>query len=133
MAGVEEAHRQRIALVLLLIGTALLLAGVAMVLQHQNTLHTPQAKSVTSQAPEAKLRVAQILKESLFALLVLVIIFGTGTFAFLRWSRRFRQRLLRRPRPPTPSEDVWAMHRLPDELGPTGDMDPTEHEPDRGD
>jgi hypothetical protein len=45
---------------------------------------------------------------------VLVLIFMVSSLAFLRWSRRFRRMLLRKPHPPTVSDDVWAMHKLPE-------------------
>mgnify|MGYP001229591182 CR=1 FL=1 len=45
---------------------------------------------------------------------VLIIIFIVSSLAFLRWSRSFRRWVFHKPRPPTPSEDVWAMHKLPE-------------------
>ena len=52
---------------------------------------------------------------ALFLLVVLVGIFLVSSFAFLRWSKHFRRRVFRGPAGPTPAEDVWAMHRLPEE------------------
>ena len=51
----------------------------------------------------------------------LFMVFVLGGFILIRGSRRYRERLLRRPPPPTPSVDIWKMHRLPDD---------TELEPD---
>lgn len=56
-----------------------------------------------------------MLQAVLFWLLVLIGIFAICTVAFLRWSRSFRKFVLARPRPPTPADDVWSMHRLPEE------------------
>lgn len=46
----------------------------------------------------------------------LFMVFVLGGFILIRGSRRYRERLLRRPPPPTPSNDIWKMHRLPDDM-----------------
>jgi hypothetical protein len=46
---------------------------------------------------------------------VLLFVFLVGSFAIHRFSRRYRAYLLRKPASPTASEDVWRMHRLPEE------------------
>ncbi|MCH7700162.1 MAG: hypothetical protein IID37_00615 [Planctomycetes bacterium] len=46
----------------------------------------------------------------------LFMVFVLGGFILIRSSRRYRERLLRRPPPPTPSVDIWKMHRLPDDV-----------------
>jgi hypothetical protein len=51
----------------------------------------------------------------LLLLLLLFLVFTVATLALVRWSRRFRAVITRRPHPPTPSDDVWRMHRLPEE------------------
>mgnify|MGYP006908254759 CR=1 FL=1 len=55
------------------------------------------------------------LKAVLLLVAVLVLIFGVSSYAFIRWSRRYRKWLMRRDADPTPSDDVWQMHRLPDD------------------
>lgn len=45
--------------------------------------------------------------------LVLIGILVVAALVIVRFSRRFRGFLLRKPGPPTANEDVWAMHRLP--------------------
>lgn len=43
---------------------------------------------------------------------VLLIIFVAASYAIVRFSRRYRAYLLRRPAPPTASDDVWSQHRV---------------------
>ncbi len=43
-------------------------------------------------------------------LLVLVL----SVLAFRRVSRKYRDHILRRPPAPTPTSDVWQMHKVPD-------------------
>lgn len=54
-------------------------------------------------------------RQALFWSLILVLIFVIASIAIIRFSVRYRQYLLRKTRPPTPSEDVWQMHKLPRE------------------
>jgi hypothetical protein len=46
--------------------------------------------------------------------LVLLLVFLVGSYALIRFSRRFGNYLFRKKSPPTKTEDVWKMHRLPD-------------------
>jgi hypothetical protein len=56
------------------------------------------------------------LQYVLYTVLILAGIFVVSSYAFLRWSRRYKRWLLRSPSKPTPHEDVWQMHKLPPEL-----------------
>ena len=112
MAGVEEENRQRIALFLVLVGVGLILAGIALMIRHYHEIDAHQVP-VPQTSVDKKLRAIQ---QILFLLVVLVVIFSVASFAFLRWSRRFRRWMFYKPQPATPDGDVWAMHRLPDEL-----------------
>lgn len=44
----------------------------------------------------------------------LIVVLVICIVAFVRISRTYREQLLRAPTPPTPTTDVWAMHRVPD-------------------
>ena len=114
MGGISEENRRRIASALCLGGLALILVGVSLVLQEQ---YAPAKAKVQGAEPGrfTNLALAEKIQQVLFWVLMLAGIFGLSTFAFLRWSRQYRKWLLRRPRPPTVVEDVWAMHRLPEE------------------
>lgn len=55
----------------------------------------------------------QTIRYVLFLIVVLAGIFLVSSFAFLRWSRRYRSHIFREPSQPTAAEDAWAMHQLP--------------------
>jgi uncharacterized membrane protein YidH (DUF202 family) len=115
MAGVEEENRQRIALFLVFVGAGLILAGVALMIQHYRQIEVHQTL-VPPLSEDKRLSDAKVIRHILLLLLVLVGIFSVASFAFLRWSRRFRRWMFHRPQPATPDGDVWAMHRLPSEF-----------------
>lgn len=49
--------------------------------------------------------------------LIIVVVLVFAWLVIVVFSRRFRAYLAPPPRPPpTPSDDVWAMHKLPPEL-----------------
>jgi len=128
----DDPHARRAAAVLLLVGTGLVLIGLALLLQQEYVELALDEASLHAQAPaggpeaapgpllpEAR-RQGRLLRQVLFLTLILVLVFAVSTLAFLRWSRKYRRSLLRKPRGPTPSSDVWAMHRL----APEGDAGP---------
>ncbi len=45
---------------------------------------------------------------------IILLTFLVASFAIHRFSKGYRAMLLRKPAPPTASEDVWKMHRLPE-------------------
>jgi hypothetical protein len=110
----SDLRRRRIAWGLLLVGCALVFTGAGVILRHRYQLETPEAASRLEATPDAK-RMVAALRQLTFLLVVLVCVLGVSLLAFRRWSRGFRQRLLRKSPAPTPSEDVWAMHRLSEE------------------
>lgn len=113
MAGVSEENRGRLAGILCIGGMLFVLLGVYLMFQYRFELYESVA-SGPGPLPDNK-ATARMLQAILFWVLVLIGVFTVCTVAFLRWSRRFRRYLLARPRPPTPSDDVWSMHRLPEE------------------
>jgi len=44
---------------------------------------------------------------------ILIIVLFVSVFAFLRISRHYRRQLLKKPAKPTPTTDVWKMHKVP--------------------
>lgn len=48
--------------------------------------------------------------------IVLLIVFVVGAGVIIRFSERFKSFIIRGERRPTPTEDVWAMHKVPEEL-----------------
>lgn len=114
MAGVAEEDRCRLAAILCIGGLLFVLLGVFLTLQYQYEIYETTA-SGPGPLPDNK-ATARMLQAVLFWLLVLIGVFMISTVAFLRWSRRFRKYLLARPHLPTPVDDVWSMHRLPEEV-----------------
>lgn len=51
----------------------------------------------------------------LIYLFILVMIFILGTWVFLRASRRYWTRVNEQPPKPTATDDVWSMHKLPED------------------
>ena len=112
MAGVLETNRRRIALALTLCGVGLIVCGAILILYHQyNLTIIGQPYAVDTKA--RNLPLAKAIRDVLGMLLLIVVIFAFGSLAMIRWSRRFRSYLLRKPQPPTPAQDVWTMHQLP--------------------
>ena len=56
---------------------------------------------------------AGALAHLLYYLLVFVAVFLFGSYAIMRASRRFRDAMTARPIAPTPTPDIWSMHKLP--------------------
>jgi hypothetical protein len=113
MAGVSEENRSRLAGILCVGGLLFVLLGSFLTLQHHFDFYELET-SGPGPLPDDK-ATARMLQAVLFWLLVLLGVFMICTLAFLRWSRRYRKLLLARPRPPTPADDVWSQHRLPEE------------------
>ena len=59
---------------------------------------------------------ARVLAIFLLYLLIFVLVFLVATYALLRASRRFRESLAKKKPEHTDAGDVWAMHKLPEEL-----------------
>lgn len=132
MSDLAESDRLKIAYVLLGVGLVLTLLGFALLFYNQPIV--PDQPSPTTQVAEISRETkARALRQMLFWLVVLVVIFIFSTTAFLRWSRHFRRSILRKPQPPTPSEDVWAMHKLPEgAVEEWSDSNPDDSEPRGG-
>ena len=59
---------------------------------------------------------ARVLAIFLLYLLIFVLVFLLATYALLRASRRFRESLTKQKPEHTDAGDVWAMHKLPEEI-----------------
>lgn len=51
----------------------------------------------------------------MFLGLLLLLVFAVASYAIIRFSRNYRRYLLREPPKPTPADDVWEMHKLPED------------------
>jgi len=56
----------------------------------------------------------------LLVMLFLALVVFVGSYVLVRAVRRFRGNLRRQRPAPTASEDVWAMHRLPEDVDTFG-------------
>ena len=130
--GKEESRRRTIILIIALLGIALIAGGLGLIIEYASQ-DQPAKGEVEPLTSNEKVELSQLLKKVLYLLALLTIMFLFGLWAMVRWSRRFRQFLLREPRKATPAEDVWAMHRLPDETDffePGGQDEPGQDEQD---
>ncbi len=115
MAKSREEYRRRIIVFTTVLVGIFLLAGALVLYVEYASQEQPTEKEVQPLTSKDKMELSQLLKKILYLLGLILIIFFFGLWAIVRWSRRFRQFLLREPPEATPVEDVWAMHRLPDE------------------
>lgn len=81
-----------------------LLAGTAWLVQEPASPTEPSGED------------AKTLATVLVYLLILVAVFMFGSYALMRASRRFRGSLSRHKADPTEAADVWAMHKVPEDL-----------------
>ena len=87
-----------------------------------------QAQPLGGAARDAAQQSAGLYAALLYAL-VLLIIFAFSTYALLRLSRRYKERLQRKPDQPTPAPDVWSMHKTPQQTDPGPSDEEPDHEP----
>ena len=84
-----------------------------------------QTAPAQQDSPETADRIKAIRALPLFltvsVMLVLVVL--VGSYAFSRALRRHGSPGRRHPTPPTPTDDVWAMHKIPEEESTSADED----------
>ncbi len=83
---------------------------LAFILQQSSPDGAPPSESAQTDA--------RSLAMILLYLLIFVLVFLFATYAILRASRRFRESLAKEKREHTDAGDVWATHKLPEELDP---------------
>ena len=112
----SDQHRTRLGLPFLVLGTILMLwAWGSWIYRASNPLETAGATSEHLPAPSTKtVRAVRISPLILVVGLVLVLLFFFGSYAIVRAARRYRDLVGRKRPPPTPSDDVWTMHKLQD-------------------
>ncbi len=107
-----DARRFRVALLLLVIGTSLILGSLGLILYVSDQLHDQQAGQDAGPLLSPR---ARLLYTWLLVSVVLLLVFIVGTVLMGRWSRHYREQIARRRPSPTATEDVWRMYRLPDD------------------
>ena len=84
--------------------------GLAFILQQSSPDGAPPSESARTDA--------RSLAMILLYLLIFVVVFLFATYAILRASRRFRESLAKQKPEHTDAGDVWATHKLPEEIDP---------------
>ncbi len=82
--------------------------GLAFILQQNAPDGAPASESAEIDA--------RALATFLLYLLIFVLVFLVATYAIIRASRRFRESLVKKKPERTDVGDVWAMHKVPEEL-----------------
>ena len=108
-----ERMKQRIGVILLLIGLGLLVASVLIVIDRGT--QSPESLPVGSGDVQAATTQLRLLLVALVFLLVILALALLGLVVTVGWGRRFRESMRLGPRRPTATDDVWQMHQLPDE------------------
>lgn len=131
-AGRTKRNRLLQAAILLLSVVAAWLNGspVRAAAPHVSTsiLATPPTAEVTTTRPshpKDDIRY-QRWRVTLTWTLVILIAFVTAAAAIVTFSRGFRRWLGREPKTPTASDDVWAMHKPPENVPDLDDDDATD-------
>lgn len=109
-----EGDRWRLGVLLLFVGMTLILVGEAVYISYeQKRMPAPTTQLTDAQKAEVRARL-QLPMRVLFWASGLGLAFVVCVYVFLSWSRGYRARLTRPPSRPTPVEDVWSMHKVPD-------------------
>lgn len=108
----SDGKSRRVGLILLVTGLVLLAISVVIVLDRSG--QSPESAPLAVRESAPGIARASWLTQAVLLISLVFLIFVVGTFAMVRFSRRFRAALLGRRATPTPSEDVWQMHRLPE-------------------
>ncbi len=123
MFGIDGS-RPRISILIFLVGAMLLLLALATYVSFEQGQTTRPARELTD-AQKAELR-ARVSAPARIMLWTIGLTFGFigAAYVFLCWSRAYRAKLTRPPLRPTPVEDLWSMHRLPEPTTKDSDAGP---------
>jgi hypothetical protein len=80
---------------------------------------TPAVRTATPRDRQA----AFVYASTLLAGFLLALLFLIGSYVFIRGSRWYRTALSRQPPAPTPTPDIWSMHKVPEDYM-SDDYDP---------
>ena len=112
-----ERMKQRVGVILLLVGLGLLVASVLIVI-HRGT-QRPEVLPVGSADVRAATFHLRLLLVALVFLLVILALALLGVVVTVGWGRRFRASMRSGPSRPTATDDVWQMHRLAEDEAET--------------
>jgi hypothetical protein len=114
----SDYRRTRLGLIILLVGVLLMIATLGLGLMRDSggemVADTDEpAVVVASSAERAEVAVVVLVYGT-----VLLFVFVVATVALVVVSRNYRRHLARRKPSPTPVDDVWSRHRVPEEPPP---------------
>ena len=110
-------ERRRLAIGLMLVGGVLLALSVTTAANRKAEQRRMSVKRASDRASAAPPQIdrPKLLRDWLLVAGGLVIVFLVATLAMARLRRRLLTFITGRPARPTPSGDVWRMHKPPDE------------------
>ncbi len=129
----QGPRRVRMALVILMVGVGLLLLALALAMLRSEA--ASEIVMAPSPVPPSTMPASQQRTMAATLMLVygtlLLLVFVVAALALVAVSRRYRQRLARQKASPTPVDDVWSQHRLPEETmnGDARSPDPPPSDP----
>lgn len=112
-----QERRRRIAYGLLLFGALCLLVSVTTVMKSRAERERLEVRPVSAAAPTTQLyEIRPLLARYWLATAgALVAVFLIASLAMTRFRRRLIAMITAKPAPPSASEDVWQMHKLPED------------------
>ena len=113
----SDPERIRAGLVVLLVGIVLLLAalGMAVVRGPAPPGDVVTAEGQIESADEAKILPARLVAALIVLGIALLVTLLVASYILIRHTRRHAKGVRMRPARPTPADDVWAMHKLPEQ------------------
>jgi hypothetical protein len=101
---------------LLLVGALCVAVSLVTVIEHQRTAQELEPQRVRQkQAPvQSQVDLVRLWRHWLLAAGALVVVFLVASLAMARFRRRLVRLITAKRAPPTPAEDVWKMHKVPE-------------------
>ena len=112
-----EQHRWRVGLIVLVAGILLMLWAWGS-WAYRLSAEQPDTRigsTIRAEPTTEQVHAAGAMRWFLAVALVVVVLGLFGSYVLLRMSRRYRDAAMRAPAAPTAHEDVWSMHKVPEE------------------
>jgi ABC-type Fe3+ transport system permease subunit len=114
-SGSTSQQRLRAGYAVFILGTFMLLAAwVLWVMRGTESQGDATVRGEKLEPPSPDQLVPALNVGVLLIGVVLVLVLFISIIAFIRISRNYRRYLLKKSSKPTPTSDVWQMHRVPD-------------------
>ncbi len=128
----NSQRQKQIALALMLLGVLCLIISLGSLWWQRTDIEQYRIQPGGPHSTQTQLLSARtkLARSWLLAVGGLFILFLVASLAMARFGRRFMAYITAKPAPPTPSDDVWRMHKVPEELPDEGeDSEPDDEEP----